>query len=311
VDHDKILDSSSVLELSNLPSSLAIIGGGYIGCEIGCLFAAMGANITIVEMKDTLLPNQEPKIQTALMNLFKKRKISFLTNTSVKDVTKTEQKVKLSLSNGQDLEADYLLIAVGNGFQTKELQLDKANIDTRPDNSIPVNENMQTNIPHIYAIGDINKTTMLAHGASHQATIAIDHILNIPNKKKSVLPFVVFTIPEIASVGLTSAQAKEQNIDFDTATFPYMASGMAQTLQKTEGFAILHYEKKTKKIIGAHVFGKEGSELIAEMTVAINQNLTLDDIAHTIYTHPTLSEIWHDTAMVGRKHSIHLPPQKQ
>ncbi len=309
-DHKYILDSSSLLELQHLPKSLVIVGGGYIGCEIGSIFSDLGVEVTIVEALPSIIYTQEKKLQEALTATFQnKKKIKIFANTEVKNITKKDNELSIELSNSEILKAEKVLLSIGRDFNTEYLDLEKANVKINKNKSIAINSNMQTSNPNIYAIGDVNHTTMLAHGASHQAHIAIKHaITNEGPKTKSLVPSVIFTDPEMASVGLTQQQAEKENISYGMGIFPFMSSGMAQVLSETEGFAMIIYEKTTKKIIGAHIFGYGASTLISDMAIAIEKEMTLEQIIETIYAHPTLSEVWHDAAYMANGTPMHMPP---
>lgn len=309
-DHKDILDSSSILELNKLPKSLLIVGGGYIGCEIGSIFSDLGSEVTIVEALPSIIYNQEKKLQEALTSTFKnKKKIKIFTNAEVKNITKKDKELSIELSSSEVLIAEKVLLSIGRDFNTDCLDLDKATVKTNKNKSIAINPNMQTSNTNIYAIGDVNHTTMLAHGASHQAHIAIKHAITKEGPKtKSLVPSVIFTDPEMASVGLTQQQAEKDNISYGMGVFPFMASGMAQVLSETEGFAMIMYEKATKKIIGAHIYGYGATTLISDMAIAIEKEMTLDQIIETIYAHPTLSEVWHDAAYIANETPMHIPP---
>ncbi len=310
-DHKRILNSTSILELTELPKSLAIIGGGYIGCEFASLFAELGVKVTILEALPSILTAQGPTVSTFMTKTFTTKGIDLQTNVSVAKIENQGSHVHITLSSGDSLDADLALIAVGRSVYTEGLKLEKAGLATGAKGVIEVNRQMETSVPGIYAIGDVTGKWMLAHAASHQGLIAACSAAGHPMQShESTVPAVVFTSPEIATVGLTLEQAQAAGYSTATqGTFPFQALGKAQASGDTEGFAQIVSDKKTGQILGAIVIGHEASNLIAEMTLAIQNELTLESVLETIHAHPTLAEAWHEAAALANETPIHLPPK--
>jgi dihydrolipoamide dehydrogenase len=306
IDGKYIFDSSSILEIEKLPKTLTIVGGGYIGCEFASLYNQLGVKVTILEAMDSILCNLEKEICNAVFRNFKKRKIEVHTNTFLKRVERKNNKLEI-FTEKETFESDMLLIAMGRVPNTDHLGLEKVNISLNERGAIQVNDKMQTNIKGIYAIGDVTGKNMLAHVASHQGVVAVSNILNKETSiKEEAIPAVIFTTPEAASVGLTQKEALAKGYDVKSSTFPLSYLGKAYTDKKTEGFVKIVFEKETKQILGAFMFGENASIMIAEMALAINNELTLDCITETIHTHPTLPEAWFEVASLANDTPIHI-----
>ena len=310
-DHHRILNSTSILELSELPKSLAIVGGGYIGCEFASLFAELGVKVTILEAMPSILAAQGPAIASFMTKAFTAKGIEIQTNVSVQSIENKKSHVHITLSVGHTLEADLALVAVGRSVYTEGLHLEKAGLATGDKGVVAVNEKMQTAVPGIYAIGDLTGKWMLAHVASHQAIVAASNAAGHPMKiHYEAVPAVVFTSPEIATVGFTTLeQASAAGHSAVQGTFPFQALGKAQASKDTEGFAQILSDKKTGQILGAIVIGHEASNLIAEMALAIQNELTLESVLETIHAHPTMAEAWHEAAAIANETPIHFPPR--
>lgn len=309
-DHKRILNSTSILELTELPKSLAIVGGGYIGCEFASLFAELGVKVTILEALPSILAAQGQTVSTFMTKTFTAQGIDIQTNISVQKIENQGSHVHISLSNGQTLDADLALIAIGRAVYTEGLKLEKAGLATGPKGAIEVNGQMKTAVPGIYAIGDVTGKWMLAHAASHQGLIAASSAAGHPvAEHEAAVPAVVFTSPEIATVGMTLEQAQTAGYTAVQGMFPFQALGKAQASGDTQGLTQIVSDKKTGQILGALVIGHEASNLIAEMTLAIQQELTVESILETIHAHPTLAEAWHEAAAVANDTPIHLPPK--
>lgn len=308
-DGTLIHSSTSILNLKTIPKSIAIIGGGYIGCEFASFFSALGVEVSIIEARNHLLMHLDEHLSEALEKNFNKRKINILTSCKVLDIQK-KKNLCLILDN-KKIDADLCLIAIGRKV-TPNLNLENANVKLNDKNEIIVNEKMQTNISNIYAIGDVTGKIMLAHVASHQGIVAAFNACGI-NKHMNydAVPSVTFTIPEIASVGLSEKEAKERNIDFASAFYPLSYLGRAIATNETEGFVKVIMRNDTKQIIGAHMFGEGSSTMISEMALAITNELTLDCIKDTIHTHPTLPEAWMEAIFLLNKTPLHFPPLKK
>ncbi len=309
-DHDRILNSTSILELSRIPKTLAIVGGGYIGCEFASLFIELGTKVIILEALPTILTAQGPAVSSFMIKALQARGIEIRTNIKVSAIENKKSHVKVALSDGESLDADYALISVGRKAYVDGLNLEKAALALNEKGVISVNEKMETASPGIYAIGDVTGKWMLAHAASHQGIVAA---MNACDHEAAAhyeaVPAVVFTSPEIATVGLTLEAAAAQGYAATQGTFPFQALGKAQAGLETEGFAQIISDKNTGQILGAIVIGHEASNLIAEMALAIQNELTLESILETIHAHPTMAESWHEAAAIASDMPIHLPPK--
>ncbi len=311
-DHKQILNSTSILELTKLPKSLAVIGGGYIGCEFASLFAELGVKVTILEALPSIVAMQGSDISSALTKAFEKAGIEIRCNVFVEGIETHANGVKVKLKGGESVESDLALVSVGRKFMTEGLNPDKAGLPLTEKGAIAVNDKMETSVPGIYAIGDITGIAMLAHVASHQGLIAAANALGQEAKMHyDAVPAVIFTHPEIATVGLTREQATEKGYDISVGTFPFQALGKAQAAMETNGFTQVISNKKTGQILGAHVVGEEAASLISEMALAINNELTLECVIETIHAHPTLPEAWLEAALLAKETPIHFPPKRK
>lgn len=310
-DNKRILNSTSILELTEVPKSLAIVGGGYIGCEFASLFAELGTKVTILEALPTILAAQGSKIAHFMTKIFTDKGIEILTNVKVSHVENEESHAHVILEGGKTLDAEYALVSIGRKVYTVGLGLEKAALNTTERGVLETDDHMETEVKGIYAIGDVTGKWMLAHVASHQGIIAAENACGLQTKMHyEAVPAVVFTSPEIATVGLTQEAAEKAGYTVATGTFPFQALGKAQAGMETTGFSQILSDKKTGQILGATVIGHEASNLIAEMALAIQNELTLDSVIETIHAHPTLAESWLESALMAKERPIHLPPKR-
>jgi dihydrolipoamide dehydrogenase len=309
IDHKKIHDSTSILNLKKLPKSLIIIGGGYIGCEFASFYSRLGVKLTIIEAFPSILFSQGQEISKQLTKSFIAADIDIKTNSKVKNIETMQNSLKVQLENNQELESEIVLVAIGRKPNSSNLNLEKINIKKGKRDEILVDEKMRTSHPHIYAIGDVIGKWMLAHTASHEAIVAVDTIANIENKMTySYIPSIIFTKPEIAIIGLTIEKANEKNIEIEVGKFPFTALGKAHALSEKQGYVEVIIDKKTKIILGATVFGTSASVLIAEMALAITNKLTIKAVLQTIHAHPTLSESWVEAIDISQNTPLNFPP---
>ena len=296
IDESDVLSSDGILDLKTIPSSLAVIGGGVVGCEFAGLFNLLGSKVTIVEFTDRLVPTQSREASKKLESSFKKRAIDVRTSCSAESVVKSSGGLKLSLSGGKTIEAEKVLVSVGRKANTDSLGGLKSLGIGIEKGQIVVDEYLRTALKNIYAIGDCVKGPLLAHKASYDAFIAID---NISGKMRrcdySNVPSCIWTEPEIASVGLTEEEAKAKYPNAKVAKFPYIGSGKAYLLGKTEGFAKVIGDDKGN-ILGVEIFGEGACELIAEAVLAKTANVGIEEWSRAVHAHPTLSEILQETA---------------
>jgi dihydrolipoamide dehydrogenase len=309
-DYKRIHDSTSLLELQQLPKKIIIVGGGIIGCEFASLFAAFDVEVVILEMLSRILPMESIAVSNALTKVFQKKKIKMETNVKVDEIVLTSTGVSALLSDGKSFDADIALVAVGRIMNTSKIGLEKAGVIINENGTIPVDSHMETNIPGIYAIGDIASKWWLAHVATHQGLVAASNAVGVnAHMHYHSIPSVIFTDPEIATVGLSLEQALEQGYDATVGSFPFQALGKSQAALQTEGFAQIVIDRKTGQILGAQVVGHEASALIAEMALAIANELTIECVTETIHAHPTIAEAWLEAALIANETPLHLPPK--
>jgi dihydrolipoamide dehydrogenase len=311
-DFVKIHDSTSLLDITKLPKSLLVIGGGVIGTEFACLHNAFGVDVTIVELLPEILSTEGKHVSETMASSLKKQGIRVETQTVIKSVETHENGIRALLNDGENLEAECALVSVGRKYNSDKIGLEKTGIIVERDGSIPINDCMQTNVSHIYAIGDVTGKWILAHVASHQGMIAAD---NVAGKRKrmhyNAIPSVIFTHPEVGTIGYTLERAIQGGYDAKIGKFPFQALGKSQAILETEGFAQIVIEKNTGQILGAQVIGHGASTLIAEMAVAIGNELTVESISETIHAHPTIAEAWMEAALLAEDMPLHLPPARQ
>ncbi len=311
-DHDRILNSTSMLELTHIPKTLAIVGGGYIGCEFATLFAELGTKVTILEALPSILAAQGETVSQFMTKSMAQKGIAIETNVKVERIENRKNNVLVSLVGGHHLEAEYALVSVGRKVYLDGLMLEKAGLLPNEKGFLDVNEKMETAVPGIYAAGDVTGKWMLAHVGSHQGMIAASNACgHTAAMHYDAIPAVVFTSPEIATVGLTLQQALQKGYKATQGTFPFSALGKAQAAMETEGFAQIISDQKTGQVLGAIAIGHEASNLIAEMTLAIQNELTIESIIETIHAHPTVAESWHEAAAIAFEQPINFPPKKK
>lgn len=310
-DYKKIHDSTSLLELKKLPKSIAIIGGGVIGCEFASLYSAFGVDVTVLEMMPRIIPMEAEAVSTVLTNAFEKRGIKIITNAVVEGIDTKGSGVTVNLGGGHTHKADIALVSVGRKLNTNEIGLEKAGVLVQENGIITVDEKMETNVPGIYAVGDIASKWWLAHVATHQGLVAANNATGHPMRMDyNAVPNVIFTNPEIATIGMSLDQALAKGHSATLGTFPFQALGKAQASLQTDGFAQIVLDKRTGQVLGAQVVGHEASSLIAEMAIVIANELTIECITETIHAHPTIAEVWMEAAFIGQEAPLHWPPKK-
>lgn len=311
-DYKRIHDSTSLLEITELPSKIVIIGGGVIGCEFASLFNAFGVEVVIYEMMPRIIPMECPSVSQALTQAFKKKGISIYTEALVESVVNRGSHVELKVTQGETVKADIALISVGRSLNTTGLGLETAGVVVAQNGLIEVNEKMETTAPGIYAVGDIASKWWLAHVASHQGLVAAENACGGEAfMHYNAVPSVIFTDPEIGTVGMSLDQALKAGYNATLGAFPFQALGKAQASLETEGFAQVVVDKETHEILGAQVVGYDASTLVAEMGVAIANEMTLECVTHTIHAHPTVAEVWLEAALIANETPLHLPPKQK
>ncbi|MEC3915864.1 dihydrolipoyl dehydrogenase [Nocardia sp. CDC160] len=310
-----VITSDGAFGLTEVPKRLVVIGGSAVGAEWANLFHEFGADVTVVEMQDRLVPLEDKEIGTALVRSFTKRGIKVLTGATVTAIAEAANGLTVTVGGAkpQELPADVVLVGVGRRPNTAQLGLDVAGIETDARGFIPVDEHLRTGVEHVYAIGDVTGKALLAHVASHQGLVASDTIAgHEAHIDYNVIPAATFTHPEIASVGLTEDAAKAAGHDVIVAKFPFAALGRAKSFGDQEGFLKIVAGAKHKEVLGVHIIGPSASDLIIEGALAISLEATLDELAETIHAHPTLGEIGMEAALVGLGLPVHVaPPRKR
>jgi dihydrolipoamide dehydrogenase len=307
---DRVLDSTGALNLKEIPKKLIVIGGGYIGSELGTAYANFGTEVTILEGTDDILGGFEKQMTSIVKRRLKKKGVNIITNAMAKGVTETETGVTVTYEvkgKEETVDADYVLVTVGRRPNTDELGLEQVGIELTERGLIKIDKQCRTNISNIYAIGDIVAGPPLAHKASYEGKIAAEAISGEKSEIDYLaIPAVAFTDPELASVGYTEEQAKELGYEVTAAKFPYAANGRALSLNDTDGFVKLVTRKEDGLVIGAQVAGVNASDVIAELGLAIEAGMTAEDIALTIHAHPTLGEMSMEAAEVALGNPIHI-----
>ncbi|WP_169081566.1 dihydrolipoyl dehydrogenase [Paenibacillus sp. PL91] len=306
----RIVSSTGALSLPEIPKSLVVIGGGYIGIELGQMYSKFGTKVTVIEGSDAILPGFDKDMSSIVAKKLKSTNVDIITGAQAKGAEQTDKDVTVTYTVGDKEEkvtADYLLVTVGRRPNTDgELGLDLINVKLSDRGLVEVDEQCRTNIPHIYAIGDIIAGPALAHKAMYEGRVAAEAI----SGQSSVIdykcvPAVCFSDPECASVGLSEKEAKEKGHNVKVGKFPFAINGRAMSLNANEGFVKLVSDADSGLVLGAQIIGLEASNMIAELALAIEMGATLEDIALTIHAHPTLGEIVLDAAEVALGHPIH------
>jgi dihydrolipoamide dehydrogenase len=315
-DGETIISSNDAVNLQQVPESLALIGGGVIGLELGIFYSKLGTKVTVVEMQNQVLPGMDADIVKQLSRSLKKRKMTVYTDSRAEGVSVKGglATVKVSTPKGdKTIEADKVLVAVGRKPNSQGLGLEKAGITVNDRGFIVTNEQLKTSVPHIFAIGDVTSGPLLAHKASKEGLVAAAVMAGDTTERLDVraMPGAVFTDPEIATVGYTEAQAKENGYEIVVGAFPFAASGRAMTMEHTEGMVKIITDKQTDLILGVHMIGPHVAELLAEATLAIEMGATAEDLALTVHAHPTLSEGMMEAAEAVHGLAIHIAQPKK
>lgn len=312
----RIMTSREALEIEEIPKELLIVGGGYIGMELGTVYASLGSSVTVVEALDTILAGADPDLVRPVMAYAKKAFKEVRLKTKVAKMATAGKQIKVTLEiDGQTKDElfDRVLVAVGRAPNCDDMGLENTKVERDEKGFIRVNEKQQTSDPAIYAIGDIVGGALLAHKASKEARIAVEVITGESSAfDQIVIPAVVFTEPEVAWAGVTEAEAKSKGMAVQVAKFPWGASGRALTMDHADGFTKLVIEPESERILGVGIVGHGAGELIAEGVLAIEMGATARDLAESVHPHPTLSETLMEAAEVFYGHPTHtLAPKKR
>jgi dihydrolipoamide dehydrogenase len=309
-DGERILNSDHVLELKQVPGSLAVLGAGAVGTEFASIYASFGSKVTLIEMLPRCLPIEDEEVSAELQRALRKRGLEVMTGAKLASVERTENGLKLNLEGGKknEVEADMLLVAIGRRPVTENLGLEALGIELERGYVKVDLATMQTAVPHIYAVGDVINTPWLAHVASAEGILAVEHMAG--QKVRPInydrVPSCTYCEPEVASVGLTEAKARERGYDVQTGKFPLSALGKARILGKTGGFVKVVREKKYDELLGVHIIGAHATDLIAEACVALQMEGTDEELFRTMHAHPTLSEAVMEAAHAAHGQAIHI-----
>ncbi|MFG6363382.1 dihydrolipoyl dehydrogenase [Schaedlerella sp.] len=298
IDRKNIITSDEALNLQEMPEELIIVGAGALGLEFADIFSTFGSKVTIVEMMPHVVPTlKDSEITGAVSKYMEKNRITLKCGSGIQTIQTLENgRVCCELANGEKIEADKALVAIGRSLNTKELNLEELGVEMTPRGQIITDDQMRTSVPGIYAVGDITAGPQLSHKAQKQGLIAAEVIAgNDAHMRYDVIPSAIFIHPEIAMVGITADEAKEQGIETLVGKMRFSSNEKAMAMQKTTGLIKVTARKEDHKIIGGHIFGEDASVLIEEIATAIQNGLTLDDVADSIHAHPTLSEIVMET----------------
>ena len=312
INEKNIVSSTGALSFDKVPTKLAVIGGGYIGLEMGSVWSRLGSDVTVIEYLDFITPGMDREISNEFQKILSKQGIKFKMGSKVESVEDKGKSVLISYTNVKDskkevLEVDKVLVSVGRRPYTEGLNLSKAGIKKDSKGRIEVNNKLQTSVSNIYAIGDVIKGPMLAHKAEEEG-IAVAEILagQAGHVNYDVIPGVIYTSPEVATVGKTEEQLKEEKKSYKTGKFPFLANSRAKVNNETEGFVKILADSKTDKVLGVHIIGPHCGDMIAEMALAMEFGASAEDIARTCHAHPTHTEAIKEAALAVDKRPIHF-----
>ena len=312
IDEKNIISSTGALSLKKVPKKLAIIGGGYIGLEMGSVWSRLGSDVTVIEYLDYITPGMDREISNEFKKILSKQGITFKMGSKVNSVKNSGSTVSINYtdikkSKNENLEFDKVLVSVGRKPYTEGLNLSKVGVKKDNKGRIEVNEKLQTSVKNIYDIGDVIKGPMLAHKAEEEG-IAVAEILSgqAGHVNYDIIPGVIYTSPEVAAVGKTEEQLKEENKSYKVGKFPFLANSRAKVNNETEGFVKILADDKTDKVLGVHIIGPHSGDMIAEMALAMEFGASAEDIARTCHAHPTHTEAIKEAALAVDKRPIHF-----
>lgn len=313
IDEKQIVSSTGALSLPSVPKHLVVIGGGYIGLELGSVWARLGSKVTVVEFLDRITPTMDTEVAKQLKKNLEKLGMEFKLSTKVTSAKKDKKQVKLTLEPAQggdseDMKADFVLVSVGRRPFTDKLGLENAGVKTDERGFIPVNSLYQTEAPNIFAIGDVIGGAMLAHKAEDEAVVCVEMMTGQAGHiDYNCIPAVIYTWPECASVGFTEDQLKEAGVGYKAGKFPFMANSRARSNGgMVDGFVKILSEKETDRVLGCHIIGPDAGTMIAELALAMEFGASAEDIARTCHAHPTLNESVKEAALAVDGMALHI-----
>ncbi len=319
IDGARILTSQQLLDLQQIPARMLIIGGGVEGCEFACLYSGLGTDVTVAELMERILPLEDEEISSTMTRELKKRNVTVMTGTTVETLNCHAATISAQFKDGTSLEVEKLLVSVGRGFNSRGIGLDRVGVQTGRRGEILVDERMETNVPGVYAIGDVTGKAMLAHVASAQGKVAVENIMgHRAAMQYDIIPAGIFTLPEIGRVGLTELQARERaeargedpNTGVKVGRFRYAGLGKAQATGDILGFCKIIAEASSGKILGVHMLGAHAADLIHEAALAMQVGATITQVAEMIHAHPTLAEGFMEAAEDADGKAIHQVRKK-
>ena len=312
VDEKRVVSSTGALELDQVPDKMVVIGGGYIGLELGSVWKRLGADVTVVEYLDRLVPGMDAEIAKTFERVLGKQGIAFRLGTKVTAADTSGNQIKLTVEpakggEAETIEADVVLVAIGRRAFTDGLGLDAVGVKRDERGRVEVDAHYASNVPGIYAIGDLIAGPMLAHKAEEEGVALAERIAGqAGHVNYGVIPGVVYTWPEVASIGSTEEQLKQQGVAYAVGKFPFTANGRARAMGSTDGFVKILADKASDKVLGAHIIGPDAGTLIAEIATAMEFGASSEDIARTCHAHPSLSEAVKEAAMAVEGRAIHI-----
>ena len=312
IDEKNIVSSTGALELKKVPKRLIVVGGGYIGLEMGTVWRRLGSQVTVIEYLDRILPGMDSEVAKKFKLILQKQGIDFKLNTAIKDARVDKGSVYLSANNNStnenlSFEADVVLIATGRIPNTQNLGLDTLGIKLSQKGEILVNNNFETNVSNIYAIGDVIPGPMLAHKAEEDGIAAVEIMNGVAGHVNyDLVPGIVYTSPEVATLGKTEDELKESQINYNKGVFPFSANSRARAINHTDGFVKILSDKNSDKVLGVHIIGHEAGNLVHEVATAMSFGGSAEDIARTCHGHPTLNEAVKEAALAAGTGAIHI-----
>ena len=310
IDEQKIVSSTGALKLEKVPNKMVVVGGGYIGLEMGSVWSRLGSEVQVVEFLDHITPGMDKEISSEFMKILKKQGIKFNMQNKVETIKKNKSGVTVSTvdkeGNKNNLDCDVVLISVGRKANTEGLNLETVGVELDDRKRIKTDKSFKTNLENIYAIGDVISGPMLAHKAEDEGIAVAENIAGQSGHVNyDTIPGVVYTTPEVAAIGKTEEQLKESKMKYKVGKFSFMANSRAKAIDDTEGFVKILADEKTDKVLGAHLIGPHAGELIGEIGIAMEFGASSEDIARTCHAHPTFSEAVKEAALSVDKRAIH------
>lgn len=310
-DGKRIVSSTEALSLPEVPTHLVVVGGGVIGLELGSVWLRLGSKVTVIEAQDRILPTMDSQLSRELQKILTKQGMEFKLSHKLVSAQNAgnQTKVEIQTPDGkqESLTPDYVLVAVGRRPYTENLGLDEIGVKKDKGGRVEINDHFQTNIPNVYAIGDIVRGPMLAHKAEDEGIAAVEIMAKQHGHVNYLaIPGIVYTWPEVASVGYSEEECKAKGLNYKIGSFPFMANGRAKAMDETDGFVKILADAKTDRILGAHIIGPRASDMIAELSLAVEFGGASEDIARSTHAHPTLAEIVKEAAMAVEKRQIHM-----